>query len=774
MVAVSECPGAEQLRGLLLGELTDEAAEAVERHVEQCPRCGKLLPTIGADDDLVAAMRARSTLAPDTSESATFDDLRRRLYDLAKSAPAGVAKRLAAIQRPADFDPVRLLRPPERDDELGRLGPYRVLKLLGQGGMGAVFVAEDPHLERIVALKVMLPHLAKRDSARERFLREARAAAQIEHDHIVTIYQVGEDAGVPFVAMQLLKGSSLEEALQHPESRNSATGVSLDDALRIVREIAVGLSAAHERGLVHRDVKPANIWLESGNGRVKILDFGLAEIADRETGLTRPDAIVGTAAYMAPEQARGDAVDARADLFSLGCVMYRLCTGREPWQARDPAETIIAASTTEPTPIRELNPNVSEHVERLVMSLLAKEPANRPQSAAAVAEAIAEIEKERAAGRGTFAAALPAARRRRRIAVGIGLAGVAAVIAAVVYVQTGSGTLRIETFDDDVRVLVEQGGKVVEVLDREHDGGVRLHVGQYDLRLDKPSANARLDKSRVEITRGETVVAKIERVPPPTAAPTGDPRSIVNSIGMRLAPIPAGKFLMGSPPTEVGRVDDEEQHEVAITKPFYMQTTCVTVGQFRNFVDDAGYKPEGGDAWMPTVAQSDTYPVGNVSWNDAVAFCKWLSKKEQRTYRLPTEAEWEYACRAGSTTAYFFGETSDKLGHYAWFAGNNAARAPYPVGLLQPNPWGLYDMYGNQWQWVADWYAADYYGHSPKEDPTGPETGEFRVMRGTSHPMPPNFSRSAFRHGTHEPSWAKPHVGFRVVLQAQDEKEGGQ
>src|SRR5436190_3676965 len=127
---------------------------------------------------------------------------------------------------------------------------------------------------------------------------------------------------------------------------------------------------------------------------------------------------------------------------------------------------------------------------------------------------------------------------------------------------------------------------------------------------------------------------------------------------MRLAQIPAGKFLMGLPPSEVGRGEDEYQHEVVITKPFYMQTTCVTVGQFRNFVEGSGYAPEGGDAWAPTAAQSDTYPVGNVSWNDAVAFCKWLTKKEQRTYRLPTEAEWEYACRAGSTTAYFFGETA--------------------------------------------------------------------------------------------------------------------
>ena len=162
------------------------------------------------------------------------------------------------------------LAPPREPGELGRLGPYQVRKVLGAGGMGVVFLGHDPLLERPVALKAMLPMLAVSPSAKQRFLREARAAAAIKHDHIVTIYQVGEDRGVPFLAMEFLEGESLDDRLKR-ESR-----LPVKELLRIGREAAEGLSAAHERGLIHRDIKPGNIWLEGERGRVKILDFGLA------------------------------------------------------------------------------------------------------------------------------------------------------------------------------------------------------------------------------------------------------------------------------------------------------------------------------------------------------------------------------------------------------------------------------------------------------------------------------------------------------------------
>ncbi|MDB5307419.1 MAG: hypothetical protein JWO38_1621 [Gemmataceae bacterium] len=202
--------------------------------------------------------------------------------------------------------------------------------------MGYVFLAEDTRLRRPVALKLMAPALAVDEKSRVRFLREARAAARIQHENVVVSYEVDEANGLPFIAMERLKGLSLEDYLDQKGPP------ALSHALRIAREVAAGLSAAHERGLVHRDVKPGNIWLEAPTGRVRLLDFGLAVRPDADRRVTSEGVVVGTPAYMAPEQARGEAVDHRADLFSLGVVMYRLCTGRTPFTGANMVAVLLA------------------------------------------------------------------------------------------------------------------------------------------------------------------------------------------------------------------------------------------------------------------------------------------------------------------------------------------------------------------------------------------------------------------------------------------------
>jgi serine/threonine protein kinase len=281
---------------------------------------------------------------------------------------------------PASGDAVSILAPPEKDGELGRLGTYRVLKVLGQGGMGVVYKAEDPHLERPVALKAMLPGFSASTEARQRFLREAKLAAAVKHDHVVTIYQVSEDRGVPFLAMEFLEGEPLDRRLQREPKP------PVEEVLRIGREVAEGLAAAHERGLIHRDIKPANIWLEGGRRRVKILDFGLARGGGKgQEQLTQTGAIMGTPAFMAPEQARGETVDARCDLFSLGCVLYRMCAGELPFKGNDPISTLLSVATVTPPPVNTLNPAVPPGLAKLVNRLLAKDAARRPASARAVA-----------------------------------------------------------------------------------------------------------------------------------------------------------------------------------------------------------------------------------------------------------------------------------------------------------------------------------------------------------------------------------------------------
>ncbi len=243
-----------------------------------------------------------------------------------------------------------------------------------------------------------------------------------------------------------------------------------------------------------------------------------------------------------------------------------------------------------------------------------------------------------------------------------------------------------------------------------------------------------------------------------------------NTIGMAFVKIPAGEFMMGSPPGEEDRSDGEGPvHKVRITNSFHMGAFEVTNGQYKTFLDETGYL-SGPDAdYHPkhfndsewSGFRSDDQPVVYVSWKNATDFCKWLSKKGGRTYRLPTEAEWEYACRAGTAATYFWGDWFSK--HYGWCILNSGSNKTRRVGSLKPNKWGLYDMSGNVWEWCADWHGADHYGKSPAEDPQGPATGSSRVLRGGSWYSSPVDCRSANRHGD-LPTGTNDHYGFRVVM----------
>ena len=283
---------------------------------------------------------------------------------------------------------IDFLSPPRAPGELGWLAHYRVLRLLGEGGMGIVFLAEDSLLSRPVALKVIRPEIADTPGIAQRFMREARATAAIQHDHIVTIYQVGQENGIPFLAMEYLKGMSLAEWLD----RGHRPSVEL--VLRIGREIAAGLSAAHRHSLIHRDIKPANIWLEAPSGRVKILDFGMARSEREDVEITATGAVMGTPAFMAPEQARGEPAGTSSDLFSLGCVLYRLCTRRLPFEGDSVIAVLTSISTETPPAPRDLNDRIPASLSVLIMRLLHKMPEARPVSAEVVLKELRSIERE--------------------------------------------------------------------------------------------------------------------------------------------------------------------------------------------------------------------------------------------------------------------------------------------------------------------------------------------------------------------------------------------
>lgn len=281
-------------------------------------------------------------------------------------------------------------------DELpARIGGHRILALLGQGGMGRVYLARDERLDREVAIKTLRPSKIDDRAARQRFLRESRAAAAVEHEHVVAIHQVGEEPlpgrphGLPFVVMQRLSGRSLHDV------REASGSLPLGEVLRIGREIASGLEAAHAVRLVHRDLKPANVVLEGPARRVKIIDFGLAgEIDDAATRLTIDGTIIGTPAYLAPERlASGDIGTPRSDLFSLGVILYELLTGRLPFEGPSLLSMLAAIGAGRPRPLGEAAPDVPADVADLVMRLLAHDPGCRPADAATVATEIAALER---------------------------------------------------------------------------------------------------------------------------------------------------------------------------------------------------------------------------------------------------------------------------------------------------------------------------------------------------------------------------------------------
>jgi eukaryotic-like serine/threonine-protein kinase len=265
-------------------------------------------------------------------------------------------------------------------------GRYRVEDVLGRGGMASVYLARDSELERPVAVKVLADHLADQPDFHNRFLREARLAAQLSHPNIVQVFDVGEEDGKPFIVMECVEGSTLAEELKERGR------LEPDEVVDLALQICGGLEHAHAAALVHRDIKPQNLLLRP-DGAVKIADFGIARAAET-TRLTQMGSVLGTAAYLAPEQALGEEVTASADIYSLGCVLYELLTGRTPYVFKTLPELVVKHREEAIEPLREVRPEVPERLEAAVMHALARNPDYRPESAAAFAEELAAAAPE--------------------------------------------------------------------------------------------------------------------------------------------------------------------------------------------------------------------------------------------------------------------------------------------------------------------------------------------------------------------------------------------
>ena len=359
----------ELFEPFLSGDLNCDQEQKLIEHLATCPACCRLLERSAAkEDDWCEASRLlKPTIFDQHPSGQPIGQEEPGSFEMAN--PTSLQIRSA----------LDLLAPSEDPEMLGQLGGYEVSGVVGAGAMGVVLKASDKSLDRTVAIKVLSPHLACSGAARKRFAREAKAAAAVLHPNVIAIHGVSNDQSTPHLVMPYVRGTSLQKRI------NDEGSLPVTEVLRIGAQIAAGLAAAHAQGLVHRDIKPANILLEEGVERVAITDFGLARAVD-DASLTRTGIIAGTPQYMSPEQSRGELVDQRSDLFSLGSVMYAMCVGRAPFRSETTYGVIQKINNDQPTAIREINSDVQDWLAQIIEKLMSKQAGNRFESAQEVSE----------------------------------------------------------------------------------------------------------------------------------------------------------------------------------------------------------------------------------------------------------------------------------------------------------------------------------------------------------------------------------------------------
>jgi serine/threonine protein kinase len=695
------------------------------------------------------------------------------------------------------------------DEKYGR---YTIQQKLGQGGMGTVYIAHDPHLDREVALK-LLPHALLHDpSFRKRFITEARLIAKIKHAAIVPIYDFGEDNGQPFMVMQLMTGGTLSNVLEKGP-------IPLHKIEAILNRLCAALDKAHSENVIHRDIKPANILFDA-NENAYLGDFGIARLTEGTQTMT----IIGTPRYMAPEQAHGKALDARTDVYQLGVVLYEMLTGEAPFQASTPAALLMQHAFEMPRSPLEYNAQLPEPVDEIVRRALAKKRDERYTTAGALAAAFSSVEQKLSAQPLSHPSKTEVLKPKIEESPKMSVLEVTAhprtentdppeiddhdldiwhteldrqptSIHAAEPLSNISETA-VETFWKKIPVWSWVGGGILllvfigaliiqsEIFGADSDNVTTLannssNSGVIETSTNTPSptgtsTNTAAATATATVTVSATATTTLTPTLDPTATitPSPDPRfppsnAVVGtswirpSDGMTMIFVPSGTFLMGSDPDvdPETKPNESPQREISLDA-FWIDQTEVTNAQFAEFLNSEG---NSGDA--PDIILNDgifvvtegvkNHPVVDINWDEADAYCKWAGGN------LPTEAQWEYAARGNDGRLYPWGneEPSCELTRF-----NGCGEGAAPVGSHSPagDSWiGAQDMAGNVWEWTSSWYNRDYYAVAPSENPKGPETGENHAMRSGGWSSEPLRLRTAHRGAGVVPEGANNFIGFR-------------
>jgi formylglycine-generating enzyme required for sulfatase activity/serine/threonine protein kinase len=700
---------------------------------------------------------------------------------------------------------------------------WELERLLGKGGFGEVWKANNPHLPGVpsVALKFCL----ELDDRGKGLLRHEadmvlRAQQQIQSDGIVPLLHAYLSNDPPCLEYPYIEGGTLVRLLD--KCRESAGSFTPAQVQSIIERIAETVGQAHRLSpkLVHRDLKPSNILVQRGeNGKfvLRVTDFGIGGLAAQpvlersrsSSSLVGNMASVLTGAYSplyaSPQQVGGDKPDPRDDVYALGVIWYQLLSGdltRPPPTGRRWVDDLR-------------NRGMSDAAVNLLSSCFESAPADRPDDAGTLFEMLQTLPSStpvKPARLTSQSPTRPTARLRGWVAAGV--LGMAALLGVIVYVTTDRGTVKIMGTDPKMKVLVDGQEVRIENLGKPitvRTGSHKLLVTRDELEVKTDTFLIRRGKETVlEVTYTPAGPKVVRTVPDPnpeagTVSPkpatertntpatktpiATDTESITTRAGqIKLARIPTSTFLMGAFNDEA---DSEAypRHEVQITRSFYLGVFEVTQGQYAAIMgQNPSYFATTGDGKNRVTGHpTEQSPVENVSWFDAVSFCNTLSEKEGMKpyftvngstvtvpdrhgagFRLPTEAEWEFACRAGSTTRYSFGDDPAELGDHAWYVGNskiNGDHGPHPVGQKQRNAFGLFDMHGNIWEWCWDWHRKGYDITPTSIDPLGPATGVARVLRGGCFYYDPGTLRSASRVGR-RPETRSRRNGFRLARNA--------
>jgi serine/threonine protein kinase len=523
-----DCPLNEQIDQYLIGQLSSEEIIRLEQHFDRCQVCSDTIRGMASSADDTFSGELKSIVgshgkSPDFRSSEAFDPnstndeplIQKLVQRIKADSPTELAIR-SRMKEDRAAEVLWLIGNSEDEEWLGSLGHYRLIELLGAGSTGAVFSAMDTRLHREVAIKILRPSLG--ETARERFLKEAQAAAGFQHDNIVTVFDVGQVEGLVYMTMQLLPGETLEDRLE------KVTFLAEPEARKIAQQICCALQAAHARGIIHRDLKPANIWIDTERDQIKLLDFGLARVADADPHLTASGILAGTPNFMSPEQSRGLELDGRSDLFSLGCLLYRCITGRLPFNSTGILSTLQAIQNDHPIAPSILNPACSADLSALIMALLEKQPDSRPVSATDVIEALSSPrEKWRFkttdllspfAEPKVFNRRSSQIRWRPFIACGlVALLGWFGWVFAtdIVRIVTNQGEITIESDDKQIKIEVLQNGDLVRVIDLATSDRIDLLAGEYHIQPGREGGEFSVSPNVISLSRGGKQIVRVTR-----------------------------------------------------------------------------------------------------------------------------------------------------------------------------------------------------------------------------------------------------------------------